>query len=572
MKNRITIAGIALAATTLLLASCTKALMTEDTFVEGVFVKRTITADAGLPGTENIDKAYLDSTSRKVKWQATDELRINGTDLRVYSRDSDDVRAKFYGEVTAIKSGGYDYYWAVYPKSRAAAYSGSGELPAAYTTTKLTVTLPATQTVNTAKQPFEGYNIMAARARVPENQDRIDFQMRNLGAVLKLQLKAKNSETDKTISRIEFTTTDSKGLSGQYTVNTSGTLTAVTDKVNPKLTVYIKNGNNNYLDISTQKVVYVLLPPLPSGSNLKMRVYNNSGKYYEKSASINANHTFSRNTIYTSTTTDLVFNTSAPTFKVASGTKVVFAPGNLQYNAVTTVGSSTHWRFASNQYTRIGNNNSNISSSYDGWIDLFGWGTSGNNNKHPYMTSQTNTDYGNGARNISGTNYDWGVKNAIYNPKTQNTDPANTWRIPTSAEWKYVFDTRTTNSGKRYAKAKVANIPGIILVPDNWSTSTYTLNNYNKADVGFTTNDISAFDWVTLEDAGCVFLPAAGRRVGTTIGAVGEEGPYWSGTDYSSGAGAYDLWFSKSNTTGSVLPEDHYFRYRGASVRLVKNQ
>ena len=32
---------------------------------------------------------------------------------------------------------------------------------------------------------------MAARARVPENQDRIDFQMRNLGAVLKLQLKAK---------------------------------------------------------------------------------------------------------------------------------------------------------------------------------------------------------------------------------------------------------------------------------------------------------------------------------------------------------------------------------------------
>lgn len=55
-----------------------------------------------------------------------------------------------------------------------------------------------------------------------------------------------------------------------------------------------------------------------------------------------------------------------------SGDKVSFSKGNLQYQASTNT-----WSFAENQYDIIGYGNENISSDYDGWIDMFGWGTSG---------------------------------------------------------------------------------------------------------------------------------------------------------------------------------------------------
>ena len=76
----------------------------------------------------------------------------------------------------------------------------------------------------------------------------------------------------------------------------------------------------------------------------------------------------------------------------SSGGKVYFSKGNLQYKASTNT-----WQFAANQYDYIGNANSNISSSYSGWIDLFGWGTSGYNHGancyQPWSTSQTDSDY-----------------------------------------------------------------------------------------------------------------------------------------------------------------------------------
>ena len=82
------------------------------------------------------------------------------------------------------------------------------------------------------------------------------------------------------------------------------------------------------------------------------------------------------------------------------GDQVRFSQGNLQYQASTNT-----WRFAENQWDYVGADNSNISSEYDGWIDLFGWGTSGyhniydnfNVNYQPYSysaaTVQTECNY-----------------------------------------------------------------------------------------------------------------------------------------------------------------------------------
>lgn len=64
--------------------------------------------------------------------------------------------------------------------------------------------------------------------------------------------------------------------------------------------------------------------------------------------------------------------------------------------------------FSENQWDMIGDDNSNISASYTGWIDLFCWGT-GNN---PTNASTNISDYS--------TFTDWGV-NAISNGGNQAT-------------------------------------------------------------------------------------------------------------------------------------------------------
>ena len=243
-------------------------------------------------------------------------------------------------------------------------------------------------------------------------------------------------------------------------------------------------------------------------------------------------------------------------FSVSDTTQVIFSPGNLQWSAKNGGSTATThavagggtaagtWRFAPNQWDTIGANNKNISSTYSGWIDLFGWGTSGYNNKYPYMTSTAPSDYGNESNNISGTNYDWGVYNAIYNPVTQTTDAPGTWRTLTKDEWFYLINTRVTSSCVRYAKAVVNGINGLIIVPDDWNTSVYALQSTNTAEAAFTTNNnISSDDWTNMENAGCVFLPDS----------------------YSHGA--YSLYFNSS----SLLPSYNSSRDYGRSVRLVRN-
>ena len=70
-------------------------------------------------------------------------------------------------------------------------------------------------------------------------------------------------------------------------------------------------------------------------------------------------------------------------FSVSATQRVYFSQGNLQYQASTDT-----WRFAEHQYDYVGSDNRSISSTYSGWIDLFGWGTGSN----PTLSSQNNED------------------------------------------------------------------------------------------------------------------------------------------------------------------------------------
>ena len=164
--------------------------------------------------------------------------------------------------------------------------------------------------------------------------------------------------------------------------------------------------------------------------------------------------------------------------------------------------------------------------------------------------------------NLTGAsaNYDWGV----YNPINNGGNIANQWRTLTQAEWKYVFNTRITTSGIRYTKANVNNVNGVILLPDDWSTSIYSLSSTNNDQASFSSNMITASQWSTLEQAGAVFLPAAGDRDGTLVDMVGSGGYYWSAS-YNNGDNAYYVNFYDS----FLHPYNIYRRYYGRSVRLV---
>ena len=88
-------------------------------------------------------------------------------------------------------------------------------------------------------------------------------------------------------------------------------------------------------------------------------------------------------------------------FSTSATTKIDFAPANLQYHCTQHI-----WRFAEHSYDIVGAANSNISDNYDGWIDLFGYGTSGVNYS-PTLHTTNNADYASG--DISNTDNDWGV-------------------------------------------------------------------------------------------------------------------------------------------------------------------
>ena len=262
-------------------------------------------------------------------------------------------------------------------------------------------------------------------------------------------------------------------------------------------------------------------------------------------------------------------------FSVSPTKKVSFSQGNLQYNAVQNV-----WRFADNQYDYVGKatngtviigttpcNNSLISNDYNGWIDLFGWGTGSN----PTNNSMSNSDYPKFV--------DWG-KNRIYN----GGDKVNLWRTLTNDEWVYLFRGRK-DAEKKFAyghiylnAAKTDSVNGVFLLPDSWKQpdnikfnltvgEDFVWNESNgeyQGGVGdeYNHNSYTLDEWAKLDSLGAVFLPAAGWRYDTSLYDVGERGVYWSSTPL----GVYYVNFR----SGWLDPQYDGLRIYGQSVRLVR--
>lgn len=246
-----------------------------------------------------------------------------------------------------------------------------------------------------------------------------------------------------------------------------------------------------------------------------------------------------------------------------NGDQVYFSQGNLQYQASTNT-----WKFAENQYDYVGSDNSNISSTYDGWIDLFGWGTSGYNHGancyQPWSISRFYDNYYAYSDSYYNLNDQTGQADWGYNPISNGCNQPNQWRTLTNYEWWFLLYQRTTTSGIRYVKACVNGVNGVILLPDDWSTDIYSLSNTNNNEASFNSNVISASQWTTLENAGAVFLSAAGNRDGTLTNNIGSNGNYWSASNYYGSGSACCMDFNASH-----LYTTQNYRYCGFSVRVV---
>ena len=338
----------------------------------------------------------------------------------------------------------------------------------------------------------------------------------------------------------------------------------------------------------------VFLPAAGYRSNLNVKNFGAEGDYWSSSArddmddGVSLSFSFRSNTFTTGSTSNrgngysvrLVRDSresrgeafdedgaSYKRFSVSDTSTVRFSKGNLQYNAVQNV-----WRFAGKQYIYVGEANTNAAQDYNGWIDKFGWGTSGWNSGanayQPWDTSSAYSDYypgGSSTNNLTGeySNADWGVYNRINN----GGNKARQWRVLTKDEWSYLIGNNAQRSGK-YGLATIRgtskSYTGVVLLPDDWtlpSDVTFTAGYEN----GFTTNTYTMAQWEKMEAAGALFLPAAGYRHITSLIGVGTGGQYWS-SNYKSD---YYSWYM--NFSGTAVNMGNNNRFGGAAVRLVKD-
>lgn len=273
---------------------------------------------------------------------------------------------------------------------------------------------------------------------------------------------------------------------------------------------------------------------------------------------------------------DKVYNITRPALKFqeaafsVSGTKqVYFSKGNLYAYKEST---NWKWYFQPHQWMYVGDNAGNklitgpmtISQNYKN-VDLFGWnGASSPNDCYGINNSATDSDYG----NVSGEAlmHDWG-HNVI------GSYAADTWRTLTADEWMYLFseDRSVTNSlsaGARYTMATIGGTyKGLILFPDTYthpSGTGFTAGTFNA--VSNYTATVSMEGWMLMENAGCVFLPAAGSRYQTTVFMTGPVGCYYWSNSNIAGNTATNI-----AITPSSLSQVNSTRYSGYAVRLVRD-
>ena len=235
------------------------------------------------------------------------------------------------------------------------------------------------------------------------------------------------------------------------------------------------------------------------------------------------------------------------TFSVGKYEVAQFATGNLQYNV-----KNKEWSFAKQQYQYVGDANINVGDpAFTGTIDMFGWSADGKFGVNP---SANKDDY-------AGDFVDWGT---LF-PAEDN------WSTLTKDQWNYLLNQR--GAGKKQI-ARVGTVFGVMLFPDEWTmpsgiSVTAQYNSYFKVNVYNYTLD----QWTELENAGALFMPAAGRRFGGYGNTYRADGITNIGEEYKLQYCTNDLaayWTSTKNDDGTKVNYLLNLGYKGAKYSTLE--
>lgn len=232
-------------------------------------------------------------------------------------------------------------------------------------------------------------------------------------------------------------------------------------------------------------------------------------------------------------------------FSVGPNTKVYFSNGNLQAK-VNAYPNEPNWYFADNQWDIIG-------SALSVRTEYFTW----NAIKEAYPN----------------TFVDW-KNSSIENGNKGKT----TWRVLTADEWHYLFCKRK-DANSLFTTGKVNGVNGVILLPDNWSKEKFDnagkgliynpendeYSNDNNNNFSFVTRDGDA--WTAMEQAGAVFLPAAGTYWGGVSPQNVNEGCAYMSATPSTYNTSYAYEFYCCNDW--LRPKNSIYLSVGMSLRLV---
>ncbi len=534
-------------------------------------------------------KVVYDSVSRKFSWQLNDIIRVyrhqNGTTTNKYGEYKattlDGTRAIFTYASTStqradVTSDGFaGSYYAFYPdniQSNLAIHS----IGDSFYVGSLRVNLPTIQKTD------EGGNLITFPMFAESEPEDQHLHFKNLCGLVRLSLQKANTS----IYAISVTTENA--VNGPFKVTnhkTDPVLEMYGSLSDAKKTVRLNLGAAQSID--SRRDFYIALPA-GTYNNLQIKIYATDGSVCTLNKQSSRPLQIARNKYtrvdLTNTTLNFTFDLvgyKGGLFSVSADKVVMFSQGNLQYQA-----STRKWQFAANQYDRCFPSymdSTAIHSYYlaDGssedWVDIFGWGTSGHDGKYPHVLNTDNAWYVNGDNyDITGNraNYDWGVKNRILN----GGDVPGKWRTLTKNEWNYLLDTRP-NAGQKWARAKVCDVPGVILLPDVWTypTNSTLICGSNSRFNGTNSNTVDATWWGQLEQAGAVFLPASGYfGYATTTSypdwqssSIGTECSYWSSSKHYQSTHPESASCLKLGTSGGNSNISNYLRRNCLPVRLV---
>lgn len=226
---------------------------------------------------------------------------------------------------------------------------------------------------------------------------------------------------------------------------------------------------------------------------------------------------------------------------------VHFSKGNLE---AKWNGTQYSWDYAYNQNSVIGDSqgNTSIDSQVSNKsVDLFCWSTTATNSNWGIHTQSTD-DY------IGGEFKDWG----------QCIDNNGTWRTLTADEWEYLLG-RENDKGELLNQVTYINYTdvddhdsgnfGLILYPDDYS-----------GDV--TGGDYTSSQWTSMQNAGCVFLPATGLRAGSNV-SYPTTGFYWTSSADEESKPFFMVLGTGGASVKSHSSEPSVSRCSGCAVRLV---